>query len=700
MNRKHSTIVRTGLFSLLILGLHVSYLFGQIVPISSIQGTGRVSPLLGEVVAVEGVVAQSYLPDAYGPRLGGFFIVEEEVDRDADPESSEGIFIYFPDLPAPVSRGEVVRVTGRVTEYETGDGASSLTELSGISSFVRIGTTTVPEPVSIFLPADHSRLESFEGMNVRVENRMVVVENRSLGFSGELRLAPPPSYPTIPADRPVWPTAWSDPGSEAFERLGVEIGRTIAFDDGEATPWSVRAPDRSTWGRKDVPRTGTLVDDLEGIVDDRFGEHRLQPVADRPPTWLATPAGAAPNFGVEPSDTEVLRIASFNVGNFFLTLPNGESGCGPQQNLDCRGAETVEEQERQGKQLTAALRGLDADIIGLVEIENTTGVDAGAWLAAELGKGPEAEEYRTVVTGTIGTDAIRSGFLYRPERVEPVGEVAILDGSVDDRFHDRYNRPSIAQRFRSKATGGTMTVVVNHFKSKGSDCDGLGDLDRNDGQGECNGTRRLAAEALADWIASDPTGSDDPDYLIVGDFNAYTMEDPIRALARGGDGQPGTDDDLVRLVPDTSSGRDGPLWSDYTYGFNGMVGALDHAFTSRPLLQQVVGMAPWHINVDESPMFDYRIGLRPPAQLDIWTATPERSSDHDPVIVAVRLRSDSATTDVPGGVRAPSELELTSRIFTIYIGAIFGHTGYLSLDLDGNCVEPAPGVPGFYRSNR
>ena len=84
------------------------------------------------------------------------------------------------------------------------------------------------------------------------------------------------------------------------------------------------------------------------------------------------------------------------------------------------------------------------------------------------------------------------------------------------------------------ATGARFTVIDNHLKSKGSECDDVGDPDAGDGQGNCNRTRDLAAAALLDWIASDPTGSGDTDFLVLGDFNAYAQEDPIRTLVAFG----------------------------------------------------------------------------------------------------------------------------------------------------------------------
>jgi predicted extracellular nuclease len=87
----------------------------------------------------------------------------------------------------------------------------------------------------------------------------------------------------------------------------------------------------------------------------------------------------------------------------------------------------------------------------------------------------------------------------------------------------------LAQAFEENATGGVFTVAVNHLKSKGSDCGGAPDDDPV--QGNCNGTRTAAAEALVDWLAADPTGSGDLDALIMGDLNSYDKEDPIAANA-------------------------------------------------------------------------------------------------------------------------------------------------------------------------
>ena len=125
--------------------------------------------------------------------------------------------------------------------------------------------------------------------------------------------------------------------------------------------------------------------------------------------------------------------------------------------------------------------------------------------------------------------------IYRPAVVTPVGDFELLTPADDPRFIDTKNRPTLAQTFQENATGARFTVAVNHLKSKGSDCLDVGDPDLGDGQGNCNQTRSAAAQALVDWLATDPTGSGDPDFLIMGDLNSYAMEDPIDEIKAGSD---------------------------------------------------------------------------------------------------------------------------------------------------------------------
>jgi hypothetical protein len=313
-----------------------------------------------------------------------------------------------------------------------------------------------------------------------------------------------------------------------------------------------------------------------------------------------------------------IRVASVNVLNFFSTVDAGQDNCGPQGTSGCRGADSATELSRQLDKTVTALEMLDADIVGLMELENnadesiSTIVDA---LNAKIG----SADYAYVDTGTIHDDAIKTGFIYRETAVSPSGNFALLDRGVDSRFNDARNRPALAQTFSVDATGATLTVVVNHLKSKGSSCDADGDPNLGDGQGNCNLTRTNAAAALADWIATDPTGSGDTDVLIIGDMNAYTMEEPLAAFESAG---------LTSLLGNQSN--------PYSFLFDAQSGALDHAVVSASLLPQVVETIEWHINADEPPLLDYNLEYgRNPALFD--GSTPYRASDHDPIVIGLDL---------------------------------------------------------------
>jgi hypothetical protein len=227
----------------------------------------------------------------------------------------------------------------------------------------------------------------------------------------------------------------------------------------------------------------------------------------------------------------------------------------------------------------------------------------------------------------IGADEIAVGFVYKPAAVTPVGSPAILDSSVDPSFVDSKNRPALAQTFEENTTGERFTAVVNHLKSKGSSCDDIGDPDLGDGQGNCPATRTSAAIALTNWLATDPTNSGDPDFLIVGDLNSYALEDPIAAIEGAG---------YTNLIA-TFVGPDA-----YSYVYYGQAGYLDHALANGSLTPQVAGATAWHVNADEPSALDYNDYNQPA----LYNPDPYRSSDHDPVLVGLNLFSAKPLEDV------------------------------------------------------
>ncbi len=607
--------------------------------IHTVQGSGSTSPMVGASnVSVEGVV----VADLQGTNeFNGFYLQEEDGDADTDPATSEGIFVF--NTSFPVNAGDKVRVTGTVSEF-SGSG-SSLTELSSITDLQVCSSGHSVTPTEVLMPfASLDFPERYEGMLVRLPQSLVIAEYFNYDRFGELVLALPLDGET----RAFTPTAIDEPGAPAQARALANSLRRITLDDAKnnQNPAVLRHPNGAPFALDNLFRGGDLVQNTVGVLSHRFGLYRIQPVA--PADYTAVnPRPAAP----EPVGGSI-RVAAMNTLNYFLTLdyPTGDprdNKCGPGQNVECRGADADQPAEftRQRDKLIAAIAGLDADVVGLNELENTLGVDPlgdpvnglAAGLNDLLGPGT----YASIDTGVIGTDAIRVGILYKPGKVTPVGDFEYIDSSVDPRFLESKNRPSLAQTFEDLASGERFTVVVNHLKSKGSDCNDVGDPDTGDGQGNCNQTRLAAAQALVDWLATDPTGSGDPDFLIMGDLNSYAQEDPIDAILAGPDDTPGTGDDYTNLILQYQG-----VYA-HSYVFDGQAGYLDHALASPSMAAKVTGAADWHINADEADVIDFDTSFKPDEVDAIYAPDAYRSSDHDPVVVGIQ--PNQAPTVSAGG---------------------------------------------------
>ena len=614
-----------------------------ITPIHIIQGSGNTAA--AGTFTVEAIVVGDYQTQGSG-QLRGFFIQEEDADADADPATSEGIFVFCSNCPTPVVVGNKVRVIGASSEFF---GMSQLTASTAASVNVLSSGNPLPTPASVQLPvpgvpsddinlataAINAYFEAFEGMLVTFPDVLSVSEYFELARYGQVILTE--------GGRPHTFTAVNTPSVLGLINHEIDLAsRTIILDDADNRQnRPVDVPNTAYYhpvpglGISNYFRGGDTITDLTGVLHWSFAGQtgtdawRIRPVTEAY-NYAFTPVNLRPDV---PNVGGNLKVASFNVLNYFLTIDISDI-CAPTQNQDCRGADSAQELERQRTKLLAALSALNADVVGLMEMENTPGVEPLADIVAGL------PGYAYIDTGVVGTDAIRVGIIYKTSTVQPFGPYAILDSSVDPNFIDTRNRPALAQTFEETATGARFTVVVNHLKSKGSGC-GAGDDDTTTGQGNCNGTRTLAAQALADWLATDPTGSSDPDVLIIGDLNSYAREDPIVALQNAG-------------YTDLVAAFGGP--SAYGYVFDGQLGYLDHALANSNLSSQITSVAEWHINADEIPLFDYNDDERTADEaafeeesdtLPLYEPNAFRTSDHDPVVVGLCLAPMATTSAVP-----------------------------------------------------
>jgi predicted extracellular nuclease len=616
---------------------------GAFTPIHQIQGSGNTSAMAGMAVVTQGVVTKVnnngyYLQDPLG---------------DGNPLTSDGIFVFTGSAPA-VSAGQRLQVAATVIEFDTGAGinpitlANTLTELSPVTATLVVGSGSVA-PTPITLPvAVAGGLERYEGMLVTINTPLAASQNYFQGRYGQVTLSANLRMPK--------PTDLYRPGSAAaLAQQDLNARSSIMLDDGT----SLQNPNPTPYiGADNTLRAGdTVGPGLTGVIDYGLATNnnpgpamfRIHPTV--PPTFTrANPRTAAPA-----AVGGNIRVGSFNVLNYFTTFGNGSNaqglsgqvctqGSDPPSASLCRGADSLAEFTRQRSKIVEAMAAIDADVFGLMEIQNNGNtaaqnlVDA---LNAKLGAG----SYAVVpLPPATGTDAIRVAMIYKPATLTPAG-AAMSDASPI------HNRPPMAQAFLL-GNGQKFSVVVNHFKSKG--CDGAAgpDLDQLDGQGCFNDRRRLQAQALLGFVGTVQASSGDTDVLVIGDINAYAQEDPIDTLVGGG---------LVNQVSRFSPG-------DYSYVFDGEAGSLDHALATASLSAQATGAAHWHINADEPFIIDYNLEFKQPAcptcGPDYYTPTPYRSSDHDPVIVGLNLVPAAAVQTIsfaqPASQPAASTLALSA----------------------------------------
>jgi uncharacterized protein len=551
------------------------------VEISQVQGSGSATPLAGQTVRVEGVVTGDFQGTG---GLGGFFIQDDTPD--ADPATSEGLFVVTTTLPAAV--GDRVRVTGTATEF------NGLTEIFTVTA-VDVCSTANPLPAAVTydLPrAAGVTFEPVEGMLVTFPEALTASEHFQLGRFGEV---------TVSSDgRLLEPTTVADPGAPAVALQELNDRRRLLIDDG----LNVQNPDTVPFLTPNVLRLGDTASGITGVMSFGFSQYRLQPTA--PITFTRTnPRPAAPSaVGGE------IRVASLNTLNYFTTLTS--------DNSSARGATTAEEFSRQQAKLVSAITGLNADVIGLIEIENN-GATAIESLVDALNTATAAGTYSYITEpvlnapnafgGTFGADAIKVAIIYRPASVTPEGAAQSSADAV-------FDRPPLIQTFQPVDSSELFTVAVNHFKSK--NCGGATglDADQGDGQSCFNDRRDQQASALATLLDT----LDVPKALVIGDLNSNTEEDPIHTLETAG---------FTELSSLVAAGE------RYSFIFNAQSGELDHALAAADLADNVTGAAIWHINADEPLFLDYNTEFKPPALLALYQPDAYRSSDHDPIVVGL-----------------------------------------------------------------
>lgn len=567
--------------------------------IHTIQGAGTSSPLAGQILTVEGIVVGDFQGGS-GVGLGGFFVQEEDADADADPATSEGIWVFDGGTGTDVAVGDLVEINGLIEE------SNDLTQLNvtggGATVSVVSSGNLLPTAASLDMPlAAEEDYEAFEGMLTTIVDDLYVTGTFSLGRFGEFEASEGERLITFTECN------FSDPTALATYDAAQDM-RRLVIDDGRSgdNNYPIILGDGMEVSATNTLRSGTVLTGMTGIIDERFTGYRFQATGFSRTEANPRPA-SAPNVGGN------LTVVAANILNYFTTLGS-------------RGADNIDEFNRQEAKIVNGLIELDADIIGLSEIENngfgaSSAIQTLITAIADAG-GPT---YAFVNNPNSGSDQIMVALIYKTSIVEESGSAANLTTPASV-FSS--NRIPLAQTFRiiepgNPNFGQEVTVCVNHWKSKGGSC-GAGD-DDNGGAGSCNGTRDAAAQAITAWMATNPTGVNEPDQLIIGDLNAYSQEDPLLTLEAAG---------FVNTVRALSGGGSFPCGSIPSYVFRGEWGSLDHVFATSSLSNKVTGSTPWAVNAAEPTALDYDTQFNDPA---LYADDFYRFSDHNPIIVGLDL---------------------------------------------------------------
>jgi 5'-nucleotidase len=584
--------------------------------IAEVQGTGAATPLAGQQVTVVGVVTADFRA-ATGSGYNGIYLQSANMGWGGKtPGASDGIFVYTGAAASSSAHlNDLVSVTGVAGEFN-GQTQITATDPSAIAIAGEGGgrprTTVLPDSVT------GDAREEYEGMIV-VPESAYLSSSHQLDSFGTLWLNT--GAPTVKA------TETADAGPAAAEIAAANRAQRLLVDDGYSIQVGNPAHpgDQPYFDADTVVRNGDrFVSPVGGMVLGwGFDDWRLQPQRPLSGSGPGPDAPLRPTF--EPLNPRTaapedvggdISAASFNVFNYFTTFGG-----------DARGAATAEEFAVQRAKIVSAINALDADVVGLMEIENSVKLgeepdEALGDLVDALNAASAPGTWAFVPTpvallDAATTDFITNAIIYKPAAVTPVGD-SFAD--VDETVWDIAREP-IAQTFESN--GSLVTVVANHFKSK-SPPTGNTAPEPADLQGFFNAERVEQATslvAMVEGITADPQRG--PNVLLVGDFNAYGQEDPVQVLTAAG---------LVDLVPAKNPG-------EYTYTFDGELGSLDHAFATPQLAASVTGVDAWTINSPEWAARGYSGAAVDPA-------SPFRSSDHDPIIVGIAQAAAPVNIDI------------------------------------------------------
>ena len=622
--------------------------------IAEVQGSGPASPFVGKIASVTGVVTAAY-------PVGGFngYTIQTAGTGGAlnlnTHQASDGLFVYSSGTNTvdTVKIGDYVKVTGLVSEFSgltelTPATAADVVQLDKTGKKVTAATTTT-------WPGTDTARESLESMLYRPMGTYTITNTFSTNQFGEVGLA----YGSTPLIQ--WTEVARPNTPEANAVKADNAARAVTLDDGASTNFLSAANQSQTpayiSNARPVRVGAQALFTKPVIVDFRNSAWKFQPTAQVTPAAPGKYPATFANTRTTAPDAEAigaadLKVGSFNVLNYFTTLGADVAGCtafndragNPIAVNSCpgngpRGAWNAENLKRQQAKIVKAINALDADVVGLMEIENSLVVSgvkdqAVSKLVKALNANAGGDIWAFVPSSAdlppaAEMDVISNAIIYKKAAAQRVGESRALGTQSAENQAFGNAREPLAQVFEPVGGEEPFLFVVNHFKSKGSAGPLAGDADTGDGQGASNASRIAQATALRDWIPTVlPAGT--KGVVMVGDYNSYGQEDPLKILFDAGY---------------TDAEQHFQLHK-YSYSFSGLSGSLDHVLMNDDALSRATGADIWNINSPESVVLEYsRYNYHGTL---FYRSDPYASSDHDPVVVGLKKENPPTEVQVLG----------------------------------------------------
>ena len=680
-----------------------------LTPIHDIQGAGASSPIVGSSVTTRGIVT--------GRKSNGFFMQEPDATVDADPLTSEGIFVFTSSAPpAAAAVGNLVQVTATVVEFVPGSDPFQppLTELSS-PTVVQISagnplpapialTTTFPDPAGAF-----DQLEAVEGMRVSVAS--LTVNAATAGNVNETN-ATGSNNGVFHGVVTGVPRSLREPGIQPPDPTPAGTIPPIPRWDGN--PELIRVDSDGLTGQPQLTvAVGQTVSNLVGPLDYGFRRYTILP--DNSPT------ASGPNGSVAvsaPLPTEV-TVASYNLQRFFDDVN------------DPAISEPVLTATAYANRLNKASLGIrnelqTPDIVGVVEVENLSTLQA---LASKINSDAVASAqpdpmYVAYLIEGNDVGGIDVGFLVKTAPVNgPLPRVTVnavvqeLAGTLfvnpDTSTTLLNDRPPLRlDAVVNNATGQTypLTVIVNHLRSlSGATDTAVGPNGwATDGE-RIRAKRQAQAEDLAVLVQNRQAANPNEQIVLIGDFNAFEFNDglgdsmnaiagtptPDNQTAVAGDGADLVNPDLDNLFDTVAADE------RYSFVFDGVAQSLDHALVNSAVLSATTAPRIEHARINAGfPEVDRND-----------PATARRLSDHDPLVVYLTpngfLPVDIAIDKVVNGdpVIAGTQIDYTIEVEnfgpqvalnSVWSDTLPAGTRFVSLSsvAGWTCTTPAVGATG------